>query len=499
MGQVLNTAGKLVSSLTGGADLTPRERKAIIKQLEKFKTRGGAVRASKIAAKKEEVKKTWIEKFGEWTTGVSHLVDLIIKVAGAGEKVMNIIAAVAKLMGMDTGGLIYDTRFDGQYKAAGVNGEALAYGEGVGGKTKIYIPEQKVPFGYDNWKDQAFSEGFQKTADEILHPKSSVKVPEVKQKQAFNVPEYKQPSIKNFKKRKGKKLGGKAGENFREDYRRYLESLENSHIDPDDKVKIREIKDEIENEIDNAEDDANKAEEDGFPSWDEFKDMHAEGKDEEYVGKYKIFKKTNPQAKAMKYHTWLAGVWRFLAGRKLENEKYDFGMGGRKKGRKGSKKQVGGTMITQEYFDPKELDIPKNIDGRPIPWSSRPILNKGGKTIPDPRISAAEIKKWEVLHNKLVPVLKEGNLSNVNQSIGGAWLGEDGKVHTVPNVGKHGLKGAYIEGNIPIVGSSRGGAKKGKMPKQLMAWHSFLKDHPWDGKGSRKEYLKDMGALYRKK
>jgi hypothetical protein len=129
-----------------------------------------------------------------------------------------------------------------------INLDTDAYND-LGGKLKVYVPEMEIPFGYDNWKNQSLAHARKTNKNsndnDILNLLKKLDLPE---KPEFGEVKRKRKRKKHRKTRKHR--GGKAGEKFREDYKRYLEQLEDNDIDPDEKVKIRE---KIENLEENEE------------------------------------------------------------------------------------------------------------------------------------------------------------------------------------------------------------------------------------------------------
>ena len=333
-----------------------------------------------------------------------------------------------------------------------------------GGKVKVIVPENDVKMGYENWKEQSMTKkrdvndfvkeikklGYSKAIEDKLikslegidvnkeNIMDIIKQWDIKKKSEDRKP-HRRYRPKKRTTRKGRKLGGKAGENFREDYKRYLESLEMGDVDPDDKVKIRERKEEIEEEVDNVEEEVEEAVEEGKMTWNEFKKANPA---KDHKEDFAEFKKTHKNA--TNYYTYLAFLYRQYTGRLIKGDEGYTG--------NGMYKHRDTTIVN----DPVVGRVPVNIDGRPIPWTK-----KGGAKKADPRTTKFEEDTWELHHKKRPDCIKKGNLSNVTQNVGGK-------------------------------------TKKGKIPEQLKAWHSFLKAHPWDGKEDRRVYLKKMGQLYKK-
>lgn len=332
-----------------------------------------------------------------------------------------------------------------------------------GGKVKVVVPDNEVKMGYENWKEQSLTKkrdvsdlikeikklGYSKAIEDKLiksldgvdinreNIMDIIKQWDIKRKTEDRKPYHRRYKPKKRVYRKGR--GGKAGENFREDYKRYLESLELGDIDPDDKVKIREKKEEIEEEVDNVEEEVDEAVEEGKMTWNEFKKANPA---KEHKEDFAEFKKTHQNV--TNYYTYLAFLYRKYTGKLIKGDEGYTGEGMYKH------------RDTSIVNDPVKGKSPVNIDGRPIPWTK-----KGGSKKADPRTTKYEEEAWKEHHTKLPESLKKGNLSNVIENVGGK-------------------------------------AKKGKIPEQLKAWHSFLKAHPWDGKEDRREYLKKMGKLYKK-
>lgn len=436
-----------------------------------------------------------------------------------------------------------------------------------GGKTKLIIPENEIKMAYDAWKEQAFTkkrgkEDYMKAIRDLGYPKSVenqllktldimnatpetlidiIKQWDIKkkneEKQQYHPRPHRKTYRPNKRKYKGRRLGGKSGENFREDYKRYLESLEMGDIDPDDKVKIREKKAEIKDKVEDAVEDAKDAIVEGKMNWNEFKKKYPM---KENKAEYEEYKKTHP--KTTNYYSYLAFRYRQYTGKLIEGDE----------GYKGK-----GSIQTIKYNEPEAIDVPINIDGRRIPWSSSPrryMTAKGGIETNYPRITKRNYDDWAITHKPLNPQLTKGNLSNIHKIVGGAknaWTqfvsdnpkeagetkagyfkrlkeeyaattGEAKKrkkytkklpvkgeqqteSETEPETeheqepittpkGKKGSKVKTVHSVTTI--TEKGG--KGKVPKQLQAWHAFLKKHPWDKKEDRKCYLKRMGQLYKK-
>lgn len=429
------------------------------------------------------------------------------------------------------------------------NYEAMSYSGGWkrGGKVIVITPDNEVKKGYDAWKDQILVK--QKKLSDYIDAIKKAGYPKEIEEQLINslgkksndnedlLSYVKQLDIKKKKDEKEKKgrhkgmyrtkgdkyghgmhkgmyrtrgdkyghgihkrIGGSSGENFREDFKNYIANMDLGNIDPDDKIQIRkrlkEVIDEVPIHIEPEEEHEEQEEEHEEEPKEEPKEEHEEQEEEheeeidEEPDDWQEFKKANPLSKhkeefekikkkipGIKYQTYVSYLFRKHKHKLLKDDKKYEGLGESEKHK-----------ITGIINEPLCIGLPKNIDGKPMGWTSRPLAMKGGKKRPiimthkggkkqnirdelnmmptGSRIVRDELNMWNDAHPELEPLTIKGNLSNVNRVVGGSKIG--------------------------------GKTKKGKIPTQLKAWHEFMHKHPWDGKEDRKCYMKRLGQLYKK-